>query len=699
MRECREGADSDASAGDLTECGMGTAFLSRMLDHPDLTPGCCERGNVMPEAEAQVLNFLLVRPGGNCELLDTCNLAHSIGIPGQQESYDPTRAPADDDEWPHNQSTGTGVDVSFMITSMNDPTLDSKSMRLEMYFKLRWNDPRLRWNVSNFTNDELPYGLVQVSHVNPDTIWKPDFFFTRMFTSPGRVLTEIYSNGDVYMAHHFKGGADGTTLHCDSNLFWYPFDNPVCWTDLQSFGYQTQVLQFARGYLPNGKPAVEVPVSLELGAYIVQKITMVNVVIKDRSGDWTQTQGSMEEEGSYADLPGVILALYLSRDVGSSIYNNVLFPIFAAELGLLTTFMDPNAVPARAGAMTVLLLVQFNTINSIQTKKPAHTITLLDIYLLLCILTSACNFLEFLVVNFSTTKLREEKAHLDAAAKRSVAEVFYYAMVGLGVDKHGIRRGMARLKTQDALDACLSEFGERFKFFYHGDLFLALRKELDKSTMSYWMNVLHERGIQVPVPQDSLAPLKNAEDEGAEDAPADVPQGESSPRPSLMSQIPIPDDADKAWSGGDIWRHVCRAAALDSIVGEDLLELSFSNVSELTKSYGIQSPVMKVKLEMEFIRLQKLRREQKEVQLDFKVKHQEEIEVIEITIFGCLRVQEGFPSRFEQRYRKIMIPLFQLITIVWLVVGTYPHLALDLSTFCSGGETGCCLRDDPDCSL
>merc|ERR1711879_598148 len=67
----------------------------------------------------------------------------------------------------------------------------------------------------------------------------------------------------------------------------------------------------------------------------------------------------------------------------------------------------------------------------------------------------------------------------------------------------------------------------------------------------------------------------------------------------------IPEDADKAWSGEDIWGHFCRAAASDNVVGEDLLELSFSNVYELAKSYGFQSPLMKVKLEMEFIRLQK----------------------------------------------------------------------------------------------
>jgi hypothetical protein len=439
---------------------------------------------------------------------------------------------------------------------------------------------------------------------------------------------------------------------------------------------------------------VEVPISLELGAYSVQKIVLVDVEIKDRSGDWTQTQGRVDEEGSYANLPGVLLALYLKRDEGSSFYNNVLFPIFGAEVSLLTLFMDPNAVPARAGAMTVLLLLQFNNINSIQSSKPAHTITLLDIYLLFCILVSACNLLEFLVVNFSTTKLREEKAHVDAAATRSAAEVFYYAMVGLGVDKNNVRRGMARLKTQEDLDDCLSEFGGRFKFFYQGDLFLALRKELDKRTMSYWMNVLKERGIQVP--GDSPTPLKKEEDEGGENEPEGAPQGESD---GPVIEHLIPEDADKAWSGGDIWRHLCRAAASDNFVGEDLLELSFSSVSELAKSYGIQSPLMKVRLEMEFIRLQKLRRKQEEIQLHFKVKDREEKELVEVTILGCLRVQDAFPGRFEQRYRKIMIPLFHLLTIVWLVVSLYPHLALDFSTFCSGGDTGCCPRDDRDCSL
>ena len=114
---CREGAPSTLHVSDdPLVCNTGTVFRGNQGSLQN-APGCCERPNEAPEAEAQVLDYLLNAPGGNCDVLSTCGLATSIGLAGAMSSYDTTRAPADDDTPPNDVTTGTSIEVSILILS------------------------------------------------------------------------------------------------------------------------------------------------------------------------------------------------------------------------------------------------------------------------------------------------------------------------------------------------------------------------------------------------------------------------------------------------------------------------------------------------------------------------------------------------------------------------------------------------------
>lgn len=722
---------TDAETSDL-KCDMGLVFHGDPTN-PTAAPGCCQRPAAVPEAEAQIMDFLLRDPEGNCAVLGTCDLASAIGFPGDSSNYDPIRAPSDNDLPERVDFTGTRVEVSLYIIKIGVPNTLTKQLPIELLFKMAWNDMRLRWDPQNYSDisstGKMPNGVPRVSHEPSSAIWTPDFYFPRLSFVSGNELVEVESDGDVYWVQHFEAG---TNLRCRENLLWFPFDSVVCYSVLHSFGNVKQAVQFHAGHLTNadgsqGALAFQGAFSGDdsaVGPFQITHSYFFDAWVEDRVADWRTNPN--RPEGRYQNLPGVVFAFQLHRTIFQSFIGIIMQPLLATELSIVALFIDPSVVPAIAGAITVILLVQFNTITAINSKiPPRERLTLLDWWLLFAIMTSVLNLTEFAVLNWCTTQLRNEAASITSAAARTPAEVFYHGMAGVGVDLADVKRAVRKIKTQRQWVSCLKEFSEKFPHFSGGDLALALCVELRTSDITRCQRDLEAKGIDASLLSDAIKnrgiiaqalgrmPTEREMLEAKYAREAAIEAGESAVAHEIMEAVIETENTINGDEAFDLWHGLCLEAANDDIARSDLEKLDFEDLASLADFYAKQQKhtslemfrheahAARVCLKRQFLEVKRLAELRSyaitESQLTRKGGGGGELPTIKL--FGLVTFTDATPRRINGNYRYFAAICFNVVTLAYILCAIILPPNDKISDFCGGGNSGCCPMNDPQCKI
>jgi len=122
------------------------------------------------------------------------------------------------------------------MDSIAETTMD---YRLNVFLRMRWNDPRLRYE-GLFDEDSLV--------VHPSILkrfWLPDLFFANEKKANFHKVTQdnklvrVYKNGDIYVSIRIT-----LTLACYMDLLIFPMDLQQCNIELESFGYDKRDLIF-----------------------------------------------------------------------------------------------------------------------------------------------------------------------------------------------------------------------------------------------------------------------------------------------------------------------------------------------------------------------------------------------------------------------------------------------------------------------
>eukprot|EP00105_Crassostrea_gigas_P019367 XP_011437833.1 PREDICTED: glycine receptor subunit alpha-2 isoform X2 [Crassostrea gigas] len=141
-----------------------------------------------------------------------------------ESHYDPLIAPNYEDDFP------TNISVQMLIKNIH--SLDELHMdfSVDIIFRQRWTDKRLKFNHSTVRILELDQKMIE-------RIWVPDSFFPQEkraeihdVTVPNRLL-HIYRNGTVFYSMRIE-----MTLSCAMALQNYPLDRQVCPVSIESFG-------------------------------------------------------------------------------------------------------------------------------------------------------------------------------------------------------------------------------------------------------------------------------------------------------------------------------------------------------------------------------------------------------------------------------------------------------------------------------
>lgn len=136
---------------------------------------------------------------------------------------------------PNYGESPTRVGMTIYVIAINDISETEHKFSMDFYFRQFWNDPRLRWDPSEYGGLDR-----MVENEFRDTIWTPDTFFVNSkgdvqdgSWAPSReTFARILSSGEILISDRLNA-----EFNCPMDLGLYPFSSNLCYIEIESFGY------------------------------------------------------------------------------------------------------------------------------------------------------------------------------------------------------------------------------------------------------------------------------------------------------------------------------------------------------------------------------------------------------------------------------------------------------------------------------
>ncbi|XP_070198142.1 gamma-aminobutyric acid receptor subunit alpha-2-like [Littorina saxatilis] len=280
------------------------------------------------------------------------------------------------------------VDTNMLIKSMGPISENDMSYSMQVYFRQRWRDERLQFNMTNVTQFTLSNRFM-------NHIWKPPTYFLNgrrsklhNITVPNQFV-RIESNGNIYMSKRL-------TIHarCPMRLARYPMDAQVCPLYIGSYGYTTKDVVYR--WL-KGAPAVDVDAGVTMSQFEMGEIDYANTTGYSRLGETSH----------------LCVYMHMRRAVGFFLLETYVPCYLIVSLSWVSFWINRDAAPARVllGVTTILSLAAVGmTVREGLPRVPYATA--LDVFQYMCLVYAMAALIEYAAVNYFT-KLMPKEGGLD----------------------------------------------------------------------------------------------------------------------------------------------------------------------------------------------------------------------------------------------------------------------------------------------
>ncbi|KAK7463217.1 hypothetical protein BaRGS_00038226 [Batillaria attramentaria] len=242
---------------------------------------------------------------------------------------------------------------------------------MQVYFRQRWRDDRLQFNLSNVTQFTL-------SNRFTDNIWKPTTFFLNgqrsklhNITVPNQFI-RLESDGSIYMSKRLTINAK-----CPMRLYRYPMDSALCPLYIGSYGYTTKDIIYR--WLA-GAPAVDVDAGVTMSQFEIGEIDVQNTTQLNRMGEFS--------------ILGVYI--HLNRALGFFLLETYVPCYLIVSLSWVSFWINRDAAPARVllGVTTILSLAAVGmTVREGLPRVPYATA--LDVFQYMCLVYAMAALIEY----------------------------------------------------------------------------------------------------------------------------------------------------------------------------------------------------------------------------------------------------------------------------------------------------------------
>ena len=277
------------------------------------------------------------------------------------------------------------VETQIYVTKLSSIDQKQGTYKLEGFFRLWWNDARLRYNSSCVNKLVLLDG--------ESKLWVPDFYFPPSVThkigakNDGQEM-DIFPNGDVYWSQRLR-----LTLNCAMHLQQMPWDTQTCGIYMGSYS----------------QPGSEVTYRWQLGRRS-SPLALDNLQ-EQQNAEWLIGEQEQSEVRTPGLNPKVQVTFTLERRPDTFEKLNISCIIFVV-LSYLGCWVAPAAVPARVALHIITILVVTGQLASVSATIPSvtYSVWLLDFQYGCMMFNSECSNGLLGLKNVAATLLTETVA-------------------------------------------------------------------------------------------------------------------------------------------------------------------------------------------------------------------------------------------------------------------------------------------------
>jgi len=280
------------------------------------------------------------------------------------------------------------VNVSLNLRNILEVNEKAQYISLETSLRMYWKDERIKG--TPLGNDEF----VNVNGKAIDNFWVPDVFIDQartlreptFHTKPATV--RVYADGTIRYSSRVN-----YDVACAMDFHRYPVDEQICEIKFESFGYTSKQMTFQ--WVPPEQNNVNPNISLD------------------------QFEETIVFQSNYATdyydiaYPGLILQVYLERKVNYHLIQTYIPSCLFVTVAWLSLFVNPEAIPGRVSMVMMTLLTLMAMFSGVRQMTPKVSyVSMLDIWMLVCIIFIFLVLIEFAVVTSLLRKQEKSTAEL-----------------------------------------------------------------------------------------------------------------------------------------------------------------------------------------------------------------------------------------------------------------------------------------------
>ena len=267
----------------------------------------------------------------------------------------------------------------FDVEEVNDK---DQTVRLSMYFNVRWLEPRIVINESAVDWNDTKYGLPGSVNVAPEILknfWNPDIELYRLDDFRSQSILKAMSSLSVKKSRYveYESRVD-IQISCRMDFDRYPLDSHECPFRIGSYYSSIETVNCTERYAYNKS---------------LQRTLQYSIEIESLPEKHRELRSGVKR---YAVCGVNIL---LNRNKKQTFFQVYLPSMMFVACSWVSFLIKPDIVPGRMALLVTMLLVLINVFNGSKAKAPKSTdLNALDLYLVACIGTVFLALFEYALV-------------------------------------------------------------------------------------------------------------------------------------------------------------------------------------------------------------------------------------------------------------------------------------------------------------
>lgn len=289
------------------------------------------------------------------------------------------------------------VGITININNINSVSEVNMDYSLDIFFRQKWVDKRLQFDLSADGINELVIGSDMLHK-----IWLPDTFIAndkKTYFHKATVQNKfirISPDGQVLYSMRMT-----VTAACPMNFRFFPMDHQVCDLEIESYGFRMDDIKYKWGFGLKNLSALHISPDIELPQLKYKDSRLIEREFRLSTGVYSR----------------LTMKLYFVRSLGYYIIQIYIPSTLIVTLSWVSFWLDISAAPARItlGMTTVLTMVTFIWSTNASLPKISY-IKGIDVYLVTCFVMTFCSVIEYAIVSFIWNRLEKKKKAAVAAA-------------------------------------------------------------------------------------------------------------------------------------------------------------------------------------------------------------------------------------------------------------------------------------------